>query len=338
MTIKSTWPTFFKRVLNTLLGPILTYQSLTKMGILGMNQRNAEYIAHYNPRKLYPLVDDKLLTKNLAIKANIAVPELYAVIEIEHQVVHLEKILAPYSSFVIKPTQGSGGDGIVVITGRRGENYKRSDGVLIHPAELKHHVSNILSGMYSLGGHPDKAMVEYRVEFDPLFREISYQGVPDIRVIVFQGYPVMSMVRLPTRMSSGKANLHQGAVGVGVDITNGETHYGVWLNHVVEHHTDTGNPISGLQIPGWERLLEISASCFELTGLGYIGVDLVLDRDKGPLMLELNARPGLAIQIANRTGLAPRLALIKQRCAQYKEDIHTRVAFVQKTFVHHVMW
>ncbi|HLF67660.1 MAG TPA: sugar-transfer associated ATP-grasp domain-containing protein, partial [Gammaproteobacteria bacterium] len=158
MTIKSTWPTFFKRVLNTLLGPILTYQSLTKMGILGMNQRNAEYIAHYNPRKLYPLVDDKLLTKNLAIKANIAVPELYAVIEIEHQVVHLEKILAPYSSFVIKPTQGSGGDGIVVITGRRGENYKRSDGVLIHPAELKHHVSNILSGMYSLGGHPDKAM------------------------------------------------------------------------------------------------------------------------------------------------------------------------------------
>lgn len=318
--------------LSTLISPFTTYRRLKKMGILGMNRRNAEFIANYNSRKFYPLVDNKLLTKSLAIKANIAVPELYAVIEIEHQVVKLEQILAPYSSFVIKPAQGSGGDGIVVIMGRRGNSYKRSDGVLMHPDELKHHVSNILSGMYSLGGHPDKAMIEYRVEFDPLFREISYQGVPDIRVIVFQGYPVMSMVRLPTRMSSGKANLHQGAVGVGVNISSGRTHSGVWQNHVVEHHTDTGHPVSGLDIPGWERLLSISAGCYELTGLGYIGVDLVLDGNKGPLMLELNARPGLAIQIANRAGLAPRLDLIKQRMLSHKEDVAQRVLFVQEAF------
>lgn len=338
MTTKSSHHFFLSRVVNALISPFTTYRLLKKMGILGMNRRNADFIAQYNPRKLYPLVDDKLLTKSLAIKANIAVPELYGVVEMEHQVVHLEKMLAPYSSFVIKPAQGSGGDGIVVIMGRRGSNYKRSDGILMHADELKHHVSNILSGMYSLGGHPDKAMIEYRVEFDPLFREISYQGVPDIRVIVFKGYPVMSMVRLPTRMSSGKANLHQGAVGVGVNIHNGETHSGVWQNHVVEHHTDTGNPIAGLQIPGWERLLAISAGCYELTGLGYIGVDLVLDRDKGPLMLELNARPGLAIQIANRTGLAPRLDLIKHRLLSHQEGIDARVKFVQEHFIHQPMW
>ncbi len=318
--------------LKTLISPLTTYRHLKKMGILGMNGRNVEFIAQYNPRKFYPLVDDKLLTKGLATKANIAVPELYAVIEMEHQVVKLEQILAPYSSFVIKPAQGSGGDGIIVIMGRRGDSYKRSDGVLMHLDEIKHHVSNILSGMYSLGGHPDKAMVEYRVEFDPLFREISYQGVPDIRVIVFQGYPVMSMVRLPTRMSSGKANLHQGAVGVGVNISSGQTQFGVWQNHVVEHHTDTGYPVSGLDIPGWEQLLTISAGCYELTGLGYIGVDLVLDGNKGPLMLELNARPGLAIQIANRAGLAPRLDLVKQRLLTHKENVAQRVLFVQEAF------
>jgi alpha-L-glutamate ligase-like protein len=310
-----------------------TYKKMKEMGILGMNRRNCEFIAQYNPRKFYPLVDNKLLSKSLAIKANIAVPELYAVIEMEHQVVKLEQILAPYSSFVIKPAQGSGGDGIIVIMGRRGDRYKRSDGVLMHLDELKHHVSNILSGMYSLGGHPDKAMIEYRVEFDPLFKEISYQGVPDIRVIVFQGYPVMSMVRLPTRMSSGKANLHQGAVGVGINISTGLTHSGVWQNHTVEHHTDTGYPVSGLEIPGWERLLSISAGCYELTGLGYIGVDLVLDGNIGPLMLELNARPGLAIQIANRAGLAPRLDLIKQRILTDKnENVAQRVKFVQEAF------
>ncbi|MGA2655150.1 MAG: alpha-L-glutamate ligase-like protein [Gammaproteobacteria bacterium] len=319
-------------LLSTLLSPFTTYQKMKKMGILGMNRRNAEFIAQYNPRKFYPLVDNKLMSKSLASKANIAVPELYAVIEMEHQVVKLDQILAPYSSFVIKPAQGSGGDGIIVIMGRRGDSFKRSDGVLMRLDELKHHVSNILSGMYSLGGHPDHAMIEYRVEFDPLFREISYQGVPDIRVIVFQGYPVMSMVRLPTRMSSGKANLHQGAVGVGINIATGMTHSGVWQNHTVEHHTDTGYPVSGLEIPGWERLLSTSAGCYELTGLGYIGVDLVLDGNKGPLMLELNARPGLAIQIANRTGLAPRLDLIKQRLLTHKEDVADRVKFVQETF------
>lgn len=321
-----------KRFLSYLKRPFEINQQLKDMGILSMNARNADMIAQYNPRKFYPLVDDKLHTKSLALKAGIAVPELYAVVEIEAQVLKLEQTLAPYESFVIKPAQGSGGNGIMVITGKRGENYTKHDGLLVTAAELKHHTSNILSGMYSLGGHPDKAMIEYRVEFDPLFREISYQGVPDIRVIVFQGYPVMAMVRLPTRVSSGKANLHQGAVGVGVQIGTGQTMNGVWQNNVIKHHPDTGYPIADLIIPGWEALLRLSASCYELTGLGYLGVDIVLDRDKGPLMLELNARPGLAIQIANQAGLAPRLARIKQQATQ-KQDAFERVLFVQQAFM-----
>jgi predicted ATP-grasp superfamily ATP-dependent carboligase len=44
-----------------------------------------------------------------------------------------------------------------------------------------------------------------------------------------------------------------------------------------------------------------------VTGLGYLGVDIVLDRDKGPMLLELNARPGISIQNANRFGLRDRL-------------------------------
>ena len=44
--------------------------------------------------------------------------------------------------------------------------------------------------------------------------------------------------------------------------------------------------------------------------LGYIGVDFVVDPILGPLILELNARPGLNIQLANREGLLPRLNLI----------------------------
>jgi alpha-L-glutamate ligase-like protein len=184
--------------------------------------------------------------------------------------------------------------------------------MLITEAEIAHHISNIISGQYSLSGNPDKAMIEYCVHFDPIFAEVSYQGVPDIRVIVYRGYPAMAMVRLPTRASDGKANLHQGAVGAGVDIALGVTLTGVLQNDVVEEHPDTGALIAGLEIPHWDFILESAARGYEVTGLGYLGVDMVIDADRGPLMLEMNARPGLNIQIANRTGLSTRIRRIEE--------------------------
>ncbi|MFP4683959.1 MAG: alpha-L-glutamate ligase-like protein [Ectothiorhodospira sp.] len=284
--------------------------TLRRHGVMGLNRRNARLIAPLNPRRHYPLVDDKLRTKELALEAGIAVPELYGVIATNHDIRNLPRLLARREDFVIKPAHGSGGNGILVVTGRVQNRFLRSSGRFMDLEALGHHVSNILSGMHSLGGQPDQAMVEYRVRFDPLFETISHQGVPDIRTLVYRGYPVMAMVRLPTRHSDGKANLHQGAVGTGIDLATGRTGHGVWHNRLIDRHPDTDQPVTGLQIPGWERLLVLAARCFELTGMGYLGVDLVLDRDHGPLMLELNARPGLAVQLANGQGLDHRIRAI----------------------------
>lgn len=306
-------------------------KALRKLGILGMNQRNADFILPYNPRKFYPLVDNKLETKRLAQEAGIPVPKLYHVIEIEHQITTLKEDLSHHPRFVIKPAQGSGGDGIVVINGRRGKHYLKSDGSIITQEDLDFHVSNILSGMYSLGGHQDCAIVEAKVEFDPVFSNISYQGVPDIRIIVFLGYPIMAMVRLPTRLSSGKANLHQGAIGVGIDLKTGITKTGTQHNRVVIEHPDTAEGISGVQIPHWQDLLHYCARTYELTNLGYLGVDLVLDKTHGPMMLELNARPGLAIQIANQQGLLPRLEKVRAH-AHHKLAPQERLDFVLEHF------
>ena len=44
---------------------------------------------------------------------------------------------------------------------------------------------------------------------------------------------------------------------------------------------------------------------------GYLGVDIVIDRKLGPLMLELNARPGLNIQLACGHGLLGNLHKIE---------------------------
>jgi len=246
-------------------------------------------------------------------------------------VADLAEVLGRYEDFVIKPAHGSGGNGILVISGRYGDRYRTAGGDLVELTEIQHYVSNILSGAYSLGGQTDVAMIEHRVQFDPVFEAISYQGVPDVRIIVFLGIPVMAMVRLPTRASGGKANLHQGAIGAGVDLATGRTLAAVWNDRVVYDHPDTAQPIRGLEIPHWTELLGLAARCHELTGLGYLGVDLVLDRDLGPLILELNARPGLAVQIANQAGLRLRL----ERAEGKRDDLTTleqRVEWARESF------
>jgi len=301
---------------------------LRQRGILGMNQRNAGYIMRYNPRRLYPLVDNKLETKKLALQGGIAVPELYGVIAIEHQAHELASILADHQSLVIKPAHGSGGSGILVINGRMGKYFRKTNGSLLSIESIQHHSSNILSGMYSLGGIPDRAILEYRVDFDPMFEHISYQGVPDFRIIVFKGIPTAAMIRLPTRDSDGKANLHQGAVGLGVNIATGATSLAVHHNQLVEHHPDTGYETTGIAIPHWDNILRLAMKCADTVGLGYLGVDIVIDRNLGPLMLELNARPGLSIQLAIGHGLLKSLYKI-EACKQLPTDLEARLAFAK---------
>jgi hypothetical protein len=82
-------------------------------------------------------------------------------------------------------------------------------------------------------------------------------------------------------------------------------------NTVVDEHPDTGAPIAGRTIPHWDVILEMASRCYEFTGLGYLGADIVLDAERGPLMLELNARPGLNVQIANQDGLRRRIAALE---------------------------
>lgn len=287
------------------------YRRLQQQGILSINQRNMDFVLKYNPRQFYPLVDDKLQTKQLAEKAGIAVPSLYTVIDSEHQLKNIDEILSQWSDFVIKPAHGAGGDGIIVVQDRAMGRYRQINGILSTSDDIRYHLSRLLSGAYSLGGYEDFALIEYRVLVDPVFAEVSYEGVPDIRIITLLGYPAIAMLRLPTRQSNGKANLHQGAIGVGIDIASGRTLGGVFHNDPIDFHPDTLKTISERQVPYWDDILQIAAACYELTGLGYLGVDIVLDQQYGPLMLELNARPGLNIQIANREG-----ALGRYRCIE----------------------
>ena len=282
---------------------------LRDLGILGMNARNISFIGRYNQRKNYRLVDNKLETKSAALSRGIPVPQLYGTIEYQFQIKDmLNTLIKGRDSFVIKPAQGSGGKGILVVVGRDGDQFVKSSGALIDEREVRRHSSNILAGLHSLGGRNDSAMIEALIDFDPVLKDYSFEGVPDIRVIVFRGVPVMAMMRCATHSSDGKANLHQGAVGVGIDIGSGQSICAVQHNRIVTQHPDTKIAFNQLQIPHWQQVLELAASCASMTGLDYLGADIVLDRQSGPMLLELNARPGLAIQVANQVGLRHRLA------------------------------
>ena len=319
---------WFKRTLTQYANPL----DLMHFGIMGLNQRNVNYIGRYNQRRLYPLVDNKLLTKRLAMEYGVNSPKLIGTVEDQHDIDDILNILGDKTEFCIKPAQGSGGKGILVVTARSGESFIKGSGQAINMHDLRRHLSNILAGLFSLGGKQDIALIEDLIHFDPVFEGYSYEGVPDTRVIVFKGFPVMSMMRLSTKASDGKANLHQGAVGVGICIRTGKAVRAVQHNDPIEYHPDTGKDLFKLQVPHWHEVLTLAASCYNMSGLGYIGTDIVLDKNRGPMLLELNARPGLAIHTANNAGLVPRLRLIEALSKRRGYSVAERVAFAQEHF------
>jgi len=258
-------------------------------------------------------VDGKKRMRDLCLTIGIPTPDLYAVVAAHSALRHLPRLLAGREDFVIKPNRGAGGRGVLVIVGRDGPAFVRHNGQRLSEGEVTQHVSSIISGLFSLGGRADEALVQQRVVPDAAFERISFQGTADVRVIVYREVAAMAMLRLPTRESGGRANLHQGAIGAGVDLATGLTTRAVLRNRATEHHPDTGASVVGFEVPYWPQILEMSRLVSRATGMGYVGVDVVVDRGRGPLLLEANARPGLAIQIANGVGLLRRLDEIDQQ-------------------------
>ena len=283
---------------------------LQQAGILGINARNLNYIVEQNPRQLYPRVDNKLMTKRICEANEIPVPRTFAVLTSHGQVYKFPEMLSNQPDFVVKPASGAAGRGIVVIAGRSGADYKTPGNRIITWSDLRYHISTVLSGLYSLGGQADKAIIEQRIISHHALVRVTVGGTPDIRVILYRGVPVMAMVRLPTNESGGRANLHQGAIAAAVDLVTGVTYGGVCRNRTIAAHPDTGEAVVGIEIPAWRVLLTAAMKLGDALELGYVGVDFVVDANVGPVVLEANARPGLAIQVAHRQGLLQRLRRI----------------------------
>jgi len=280
--------------------------------ILGINERNLTYIRPYNKKKAKRIADNKLLTKKILKKANIPVPKLIASISNHAELDRFNWDKLP-NSFVIKPVTGLEGGGIEIFYNRdRNGNWIKADRSKINLEELKNLARNIIDGKYSLHNSPDQVFFEERVKTHKVFKYYAYKGAPDIRIIVFNNIPIMSYVRLPTKQSDGKANLAKGAIGAAIDMATGVTTNAIiGKSQPIETVPGTSLRFSGLKIPFWNRILRYAIEAQKATGLGFAAIDFLIDREKGPLIVELNARPGLSIQLSNRDGLKWRLEKAK---------------------------
>ena len=279
--------------------------------ILGINARSAEYL-RMNTKMARKRADDKLLTKKVLKKQKISHPELLGVLTNHRKVndFNWEKLVG---GFVIKPVKGFGGQGIMLVRKSVKEpgKFLLSDGRRVTAEDLRLHALDIVEGRYSHNNLPDKAMIEERIRIHPKFKKMAVGGAPDIRVIVFNKVPVMAMLRLPTEESGGKANLHQGALGLGIDMATGITTHGVYKNEPLKYFPETNKKVNGITIPHWDKILRMSIQTQMASKLAYLSVDMLIDAEKGPVVLELNDQPGLSIQLANMQGLKKRLERVE---------------------------
>lgn len=279
-----------------------------------MNARNLDYVRPLNRKSAKRLADDKLRCKRVLKKAGLPVPELIAKIINRQQLDDFDFSTLP-DSFVLKPNFGFGGEGILVVYGKKkkAENvWVKADRSLVTIEDLRNHIQNILDGSFSRTGIPDLAFFEERIKLSKVFKPYAFRGMPDVRVIVYNNVPVMAMLRLPTQESGGKANLQLGGIGCGIDVASGTTTTSIQgKSKILEYLPGSKLPLSGVQIPYWKQILEFAIRAQQVSKLGYLGADIALDRDRGPVFLELNARPGLSIQVANCDGLLTRLKRVE---------------------------
>jgi alpha-L-glutamate ligase-like protein len=290
--------------------------------ILGLNARTQLFAYKYNTKRGKNIADSKIQTARVLKDAGVSGPKIYRKFKTPEDVSEFDWAGLP-DKFALKPSRGMGGEGIVVVK-RRLRNkqslasqspdkqiWLTTNKERVTTEDLKLHTLDILEGAYSMGNVPDVAFIQEYVGRAKAFRRWAYRGTPDIRVIVFNKVPVMAMLRLPTKESGGRANLHQGAVGVGIDIATGITTKAIWHGEQIVFKPGTERKLRGIKIPGWTQVLETAVNAQIVSGLGYAGVDIVLHPERGPMVLELNAQPGLQIQLANMEGLKKRLERVE---------------------------
>jgi len=291
------------------MSPIRRPEKLNEL--LGINRRNLELLYTHNQRRYLRGVDDKVRAKEILVSSGVAVPETICTANSQREISHCIDAVAEWDSFVIKPARSYGGQGVMVVERTENGAWRTPGGRTVTAEDIRFHMASIVSGMYAMDHVSDCALIEAKVDEARIFRAIHRaEGVSDIRIIVLEGTPLMAMLRMPCAASNGRANLHAGGIGIGIDLISGITLAGIENGQIRESHPDTGVELRGHAVPYWQEIISLAKRLNDAFKLGYLGGDFVIDERRGPLVLEVNARPGLEIQLANEAGLLAAVASV----------------------------
>lgn len=284
--------------------------------VLGIDARDLLYVPKNSKHAVY-LADSKLASKRVLKEHNLPSSRVFAVIHNRQELKDFDWNTLP-SSFVLKPNRGMGGAGIVVAFRKKGDYWLCAGGKKFDIEGLQTHIINIFDGLFSLFHQKDIAFFEERISIDNYLKQFSYKGIPDIRIWLYNYIPVMAMLRLPSAASGGKANLAQGGIGVGLDLSTGQGIHAIVKGNVIIDTIKIRKSelsIHSIRIPKWKKILKLSIETAKACKIKFTGLDVAIDKKIGPLILEVNARPGLEIQNANMSSLKDRL----QRVANLKK-------------------
>ena len=269
-----------------------------KMHALGINARNLLGIAPRNDRTAIRLARDKVRTKAILSEAGVPVPRTRAVLSTMWDLDGLaHHLLEPVA---MKPVAGAAGGGVVLLE-PNGAGWRTPGGRTLDLTEVEAHAAHILHGGFGMGDD-DRVLIEDLLVPHPEVAALHGGGIADVRLIFVDGVFALAMLRMPTAVSDGKANLHQGAVAAAIledgrlgPVFDGREHR--------DDHPD-GPKVRGEVLPFWSEVQDIGRAADAAMPLGWSGVDVVVTAH-GPVVLEVNARPGLAIQNVTRQSLLP---------------------------------
>ncbi|NLB91003.1 MAG: hypothetical protein GX786_07275 [Clostridiales bacterium] len=237
-----------------------------------------QIVKKMNPKGYWHFFDDKSEFNQLFSKE---VNRKWIVVNEKTSLEDFENFLDHQQAIIVKPLEGSSGQGIEKFTSECWQE--------------KNHPAVFLSQLIAKGPY----IAEEIVHQHPLLSAMSPTSVNTIRVATLLGEKAQGIVYAFLRIGNGKImdNVDCGGMAARVDLDSGKllTVGADKQGNTFDVHPRTNTPIVGFTIPFWNEVKQMCLDASQVVPqMGYIAWDVAVTPD-GPCFIEGNSFPSHAV-------------------------------------------